>query len=67
MCLGKIVLTGAGTDRQEIGDVVDIRMDDNGVSVSTLFGEEHRFEDVAIEHIAMRSGVTVSLVARVAA
>lgn len=64
MCLGKVIVTGASIAPQEIGDVVDIRNDGTAVTISTLFGEIHRFAGVAIEHIAMRSGIVVSLVGR---
>jgi len=63
MCLGKVMVSGGSAGAQEIGDVVDIRTDGGVVTLSTLFGETHRFTDVAIDHIAMRSGIVVSLVA----
>jgi len=62
MCLGKVVVTGGGAAPQEIGDVVDIRTEGTAVTIATLFGEMHRFTNVAIAHITMRAGIVVSLV-----
>jgi predicted RNA-binding protein len=60
MCLGRVIVSGADGAR-EITDVVDIVMDGGNVKVSTLFGEQHEFSRVTIDHIAMRSGVVISL------
>lgn len=61
MCLGKVVVTGKVDGVQEISDVIDIAMDGSEVKVSTLFGEQHVFSGVRIQHVAMRSGVVISL------
>ncbi len=61
MCLGKVIVTGSGDGPREITDVVDVAMDGGNVKISTLFGEQHDFVGMSIEHIAMRSGVVISL------
>jgi hypothetical protein len=62
MCMGKVIVMGSGTDPREISDVVDITTDGSTVKILTLFGEEHRFSDVAIDHVAMNAGVVISLI-----
>ena len=61
MCLGKVIVTGSDGAPREITDVVDVAMDGGNVKICTLFGEQHDFAGVSIEHIAMRSGVVISL------
>ncbi len=61
MCLGKVIVTGSAAGPREITDVVDIVMEGANVRVSTLFGELHEFPGVTIDHVAMRSGVVISL------
>jgi predicted RNA-binding protein len=61
MCLGKVVVTGSGDSPREITDVVDVVMDGGNVKISTLFGEQHDFVGVSIDHIALRAGVVISL------
>jgi predicted RNA-binding protein len=61
MCLGKVIVNGSDGDLREITDVVDVVVEAGHVKISTLFGEQHDFAGVSIEHIAMRSGVLISL------
>jgi predicted RNA-binding protein len=61
MCLGKVIVIGEVHGEHAISDVVDIAMEGAQVKVTTLFGEQHVFSGVRIEHVAMRSGVVISL------
>jgi predicted RNA-binding protein len=64
MCLGKVIVTASDGEPREITDVVDVVMEGGHVKIATLFGEQHDFAGVSIEHIAMRSGVVISLALR---
>lgn len=59
MCLATVSVTRASEPPTEIGDVITIGFEDGYVLVSTLFGEEHRFDGVSIRRIDTRKGVTI--------
>ena len=60
MCLATVTVTCPPSAPVEVKDVTHVGFEDGYVLVSTLFGEQHRFDGVAIRQIDTRKGVTIS-------